>query len=128
MIWIYLILVLAFLLVLFVYFKSRNKKLSNNELNFFAERIQKISALSPREQIVEFDKLLDLALAKLGKQGTLGEKLKKSESLFKNINNVWRAHKVRNKIAHEVGFILADRDFKELRNIYLNSFSDLGIK
>lgn len=128
MIIVYLVLLSAFLLVAFVYLKTRNVSLTKPDISFFKERIKNISTLPACQQILEFDKLLDLALAKIGKKGTLGEKLKNSEKLFSNIDNVWKVHKIRNKIAHEVGFVLKEKEFENFRKIYLDAFFDLKIK
>lgn len=53
--------------------------------------------------IIEADSLIDDILKKAGKEGeNLGERLKNIEpSDFDNLQNVWEAHKLRNKIAHE---------------------------
>lgn len=55
--------------------------------------------------IIEADKLLDKALLEMGVPGkTMGERLKKADGYFSQINSVWHAHKLRNQIAHEHGF------------------------
>ncbi|HCR55387.1 TPA: hypothetical protein DIV49_00275 [Candidatus Saccharibacteria bacterium] len=52
--------------------------------------------------ILNADKLLDQALRQLGYKGsTMGERLKSAQDKWSNRNNVWTAHKLRNKIAHE---------------------------
>lgn len=55
--------------------------------------------------IIEADKLLDKAMLEMGVPGkTMGERLKKADGYFSQINSVWHAHKLRNQIAHEHGF------------------------
>lgn len=52
--------------------------------------------------ILNADKLLDNAMKESGFRGdTMGERLKRSGSRFSNLNAVWAAHKLRNRIAHE---------------------------
>lgn len=52
--------------------------------------------------VLNADKLLDQALKDKGLRGeTMGDRLKSGKDLFTNRNNVWSAHKLRNKIAHE---------------------------
>ncbi len=52
--------------------------------------------------VLNADKLLDMALRERGVSGnTLGERLKNNPTLFKDLNAVWTAHKLRNRIAHE---------------------------
>lgn len=131
-IWLILILFILFdLLVLFlvVVFRKR-KKYSDKDLNFIKMnwfRILDLSTSDLSKAVLDADKLLDFALLKKGKTGTLGEKLKSSNSLFSDINAVWGAHKLRNKIAHELKKV----DEKELRNaisVYKRALQDLGVK
>jgi len=52
--------------------------------------------------VINADKLLDQALKAKGLKGeTMAERLKSGKNLFTNRNNVWSAHKLRNKIAHD---------------------------
>jgi len=52
--------------------------------------------------VLNADKLLDQALKERGMKGeTMGERLKSAKDVFSERNNVWSAHKLRNKIAHE---------------------------
>lgn len=52
--------------------------------------------------VLNADKLLDQALKDRGMKGeTMGDRLKSAKNIFSNRNNVWSAHKLRNKIAHE---------------------------
>ncbi len=55
----------------------------------------------PVRQVLEADKVLDAALALQGYRGSLGEKLKKAGPRLRNLDAVWRAHKLRNILAHE---------------------------
>ena len=60
------------------------------------------SAASFAMAVINADKLLDLALRERGFSGkTMGERLKSAKNNFSNINAIWSAHKMRNKIAHE---------------------------
>ena len=52
--------------------------------------------------ILSADKLLDQALRESGVSGdTMGDRLKNSGTKFSKIDQIWTAHKLRNKIAHE---------------------------
>lgn len=52
--------------------------------------------------VLSADTLLDQALKERGVQGqTMGERMKQMQQKWSNANNVWTAHKLRNKIAHE---------------------------
>lgn len=78
--------------------------------------------------IVEADKLLDDALRAIGVPGVqLGDKLKKvRESQLPNVEDVWQAHKLRNRIAHESNFTLK-RDLAERAlTVYEKALEHLG--
>lgn len=52
--------------------------------------------------ILNADKLLDRALRERGVRGeTMGERMKSYQDRWSNAQNIWNAHKLRNKIAHE---------------------------
>lgn len=52
--------------------------------------------------VLNADKLLDQALQDRGVQGrTLAERMKQYQSRWTSANDVWTAHKLRNRIAHE---------------------------
>jgi hypothetical protein len=82
------------------------------DLNFVQGKWQEIEQLmgqgrpsAYKTAIIEADKLVDYVLrAKIGTDGTMGDRLKKSQKLFANYadySNLWSAHKTRNMIAHE---------------------------
>lgn len=77
--------------------------------------------------ILSADKLLDKALKESGVHGeTMGDRLKQSDRLLQDINGVWAAHKMRNRIAHEVGGNINKVVAKRMLAIYKNALKDLG--
>lgn len=77
--------------------------------------------------ILSADKLLDRALRESGVPGeTMGDRLKHSDKLLQDINGVWAAHKLRNRIAHEVGGSVNKVVAKRMLTIYKNALKDLG--
>ena len=78
--------------------------------------------------VLEADKLLDRALIELKIPGrTLGERLKKCDAKqFSQLNQVWRAHKLRNQIAHEPQFKLNYATAKRALAIFRLALKDLG--
>lgn len=77
--------------------------------------------------IIEADILLDELLNTLGYAGTtIGEKLKGvSATSFQSINQAWRAHNVRNRIAHEgTNFDLSKREAQEVITQYKMVFDE----
>lgn len=83
--------------------KEENKSAGNKKWTMVIDFITSSSPSDWRIAIIEADNLLDELTKDLDLQGeTLGERLKNApESHFKTLDNAWRAHKVRNKIAHE---------------------------
>lgn len=77
--------------------------------------------------IINADKLLDKALMEMGVPGkTMGERLKKIPNKFKDINGVWRAHKLRNALAHEPDFEVSYRQASNALVVYKQALKDLG--
>ena len=65
--------------------------------------------------LMEADKILDQALIRKGAEGnTLGERLKYAEKFFNAdlYQEIWRAHKLRNTLAHEVGAEINEKEIK----------------
>lgn len=76
--------------------------------------------------VIEADKLLDKALMEMGAPGkTMGERLKKSSGLFTNPNAVWRAHKLRNVIAHESNAKVSYKQAQNALAIYKQALKDI---
>ena len=77
--------------------------------------------------IIEADKLLDKALVEMGVPGkTMGDRLKRSGDKFTDINAVWRAHKLRNAIAHETDLEIGYKQAFNALAIYKQALKDLG--
>lgn len=77
--------------------------------------------------IIEADKLLDKAMIEAGVPGkTMGDRLKRSGSKFTDINAVWRAHKLRNAIAHESDLEVGYKQASNALAIYKQALKDLG--
>lgn len=81
-----------------------------------------------RIAIIEADKVLDEVLKTLGFPGTdLGDRLKRSNATqLPSIDQVWEAHKLRNRIAHEVDFKLTRELAGRAIAIYEQAFRELG--
>jgi hypothetical protein len=79
--------------------------------------------------LIEADNLLDEALHDAGVPGTtLGERLQRvTEEKLPNVEDVWQAHKIRNRIAHEANFVLK-RDLAERAlTVYEKALEHLGL-
>ncbi len=90
-------------------------------------KLRKESPATWTTTIIEADKLLDKALIEMGVPGkTMGDRLKRRGDKFSNLNSVWRAHKLRNAIAHEAGFEVGYKQALNAIEIYKQALKDLG--
>ena len=77
--------------------------------------------------VIEADKLLDKAMIEMGVPGkTMGERLKKCGDKFTNLNAVWRAHKLRNALAHESDLEITYKQAFNALQVYKQALKDLG--
>ncbi len=116
------------LIVLYVMYRRMRRKIPEKDKN----KIQKtwkeiIRQKDTKHAIMDADKLLDHALYLYGYRGNLGAKLKKSASLFKNINKIWAAHKVRNNIAHQINYHVDKEAYRTTMLAFKEAFKDLKI-
>jgi len=77
--------------------------------------------------ILNADKLVDKALTERGFSGNnMGERMKSASKTFSDLNGLWNAHKLRNKIAHESdAYITYDQARYALAN-FRKALKDLG--
>lgn len=77
--------------------------------------------------VMEADKLLDHALRDRGFRGeTMGERLKAASRAFSSTNNIWKAHKLRNRLAHESGVQLNRVWVEQALHSFKSGLKDLG--
>lgn len=77
--------------------------------------------------VINGDKLLDKALIEMGVPGkTMGDRLKRVDDKLTDKDAVWRAHKLRNVIAHESDYELSYRQAANALAIYKKALKDLG--
>lgn len=99
------ILIIGFIIIVVLFTLSYLGKETRDTKHI--DYLKKISYIKDSEkQLIALDKLLDSILKSKGVKGeTLGERLKKSRKEFKNSKDysfVWNAHKLRNRIVHEL--------------------------
>jgi len=79
-----------------------------------------------KSSINEADKLLDHVMKQVGYPGdTMAERLKLAGPRFTDQNAVWHAHKLRNALAHEIGFDLVASQAKEALRDFEQALKDL---
>lgn len=79
-------------------------------------------------KVVEADKILDETLRLLGYKGTLGEKLQQAGARFKDLDAVWKAHKLRNTLVHDLAAMPRDREVEQAVESFRKALNDLGAK
>lgn len=77
--------------------------------------------------VLNADKLVDLALRECGTNGeTMGDRLKNSNAKFSDLNGLWTAHKLRNRIAHESDVVVAYDEARYALSCFKKALKDLG--
>lgn len=77
--------------------------------------------------VIDGDKLLDKAMMEMGVPGkNMGDRLKHAKDKFTDINAVWRAHKLRNALAHEDDLEITYRQAMTALSIYKQALKDIG--
>ncbi len=77
--------------------------------------------------VLNADKLLGKALEELGVRGnTMGERMKTFGKGFSNQDQVWQAHKIRNKIAHESDVKLSLKQVRAVLKCFKQALKDVG--
>lgn len=123
---------IGFILFIFVVIELKNlrrikRKISAQTRKQIEKKIQSLKNGDKNRAIIELDIILTNLLKMNGLKGSTGEMLKMSGSLISDINSIWHAHKVRNKIAHEMNYKISEYEFKKNLSIYIKSFKDLGL-
>lgn len=76
--------------------------------------------------ILNADKLVDQALRESGIDGeTMGERLKNCSTKFSDLNGLWSAHKLRNRIAHESDVIVTYDEAMYAMNSFKKALKEL---
>ena len=104
-----------------------SKKAISKEWQSVLDKMEKEDTDSHRLAVIEADKILDDLLKKIGYVGgDMGERLKQITPVqLSNIDEVWEAHRVRNRIVHEPDFKLTRMQAKRAIEIYQKALEDL---
>ncbi len=122
---------LTILLAFFVMIKSSRRGLAEVQQKYVRKHWNQIVEevqTNPNLAVMEADKLLGYAMKARGIEGSVGEQLKKAPSMFGDVNAVWSAHKLRNKLAHEIGMKITASQAKSNLSIFKKALKDLGAK
>lgn len=83
-----------------------------------------------KQALVTADKLLDTALGELVEGESMSSKLKNSQNLFEweIYDKLWKAHKVRNALVHDLDYEPTYYILEEAINDFKIGLSELGIR
>lgn len=120
-----LVLCAAFFLLI-VWKKSRTRRLSPATRIALVKEWKKVEVTGDAHRaILDAEKIIDHALKDLGYTGTFADKLRAASPRFSSVQAVWNAHKLRNRIAHEVGFKVSDQEAKKALFAFERALRDL---
>jgi hypothetical protein len=81
----------------------------------------------PSGAVMDADKLLAHMLDRLGYAGTMAEKLKRAQHRLKDKESLWWAHKLRNRVVHEVNVVITPNDSRRAIRAYERALHDLRL-
>ena len=91
------------------------------------QQLSKEEESSSHLVILNADKLLDQALKQRGFKGdTMGERMKSARTSWSNANDIWTAHKLRNRIAHETDVVVGYQNARRALSAYKRALKDVG--
>lgn len=128
LIWALVLAFVVFDIVILIWIILRKRKgFSEVERKYFMNKYGQVETMAEKEMVLEMDKLLHVYLKKRFGNETMGDILKKRKGVFSKIDEVWFAHKLRNRIAHELDFKCGRGDFVRARQAFKMAFKDLGL-
>ncbi len=105
----------------------KHRELIHKNWNKLLERVKSGDERDLRLAIIEADGLVDEVLKEHGHPGNdMGERMKSIHpSEFGNINELWEAHKIRNRLVHEADFHLQMDEYKKIISVYHRVLEEL---
>lgn len=114
-----LVLVMVYLAIL-MRGSSRDNSAWKNQVKFKLDELRSISKSQDlmilRHGLIDADKLLDFVLKQKGYRGdTMGERLKSAKGSYSKdvYQKIWEAHKLRNKLVHELDVRVSSKELKD---------------
>lgn len=125
-----MILATAVILVVLISYVSKNSHgLDKKYYSSHWMKVEETFAMSEsgmRLAVIDGDKLVDHALKKSRVAGeTMGERLK-NVNYLKNIDNLWAAHKLRNRLVHEPDMKPKKNEMKNALVAFRKTLRELG--
>lgn len=121
-----LLVALAVFFLWFVWWKSKARGLSGAQKEEVWNHWHSVLAIGdPHRRLMEADKVVDHAMKLLGYQGSFADKLRKAGPCFSDVQSLWDAHKLRNRLAHEVNVSLSEKDVQRAVNTFEKALRNL---
>lgn len=125
------VIVVAVLLFALITFGKRGGRLDVEKYRVrwlaIEQSLQRDNEPSYHLAVLNADKLVDQALKDKGFKGqTMGDRLKDAKTALAHRNDVWEAHKLRNKIAHEPDVRVSYEQARHALNGFKHTLKDLG--
>jgi hypothetical protein len=77
-------------------------------------------------RVLELDKVLEAALRASGGQGSFADMLRIAGPRFSNLDALWDAHRLRNRIAHETGVDVRPSDADRAARTFASALTTLA--
>ncbi len=115
-------------LVSFIALRMRRKRNLPKSVSkrLWAQWAQVEATQDVHRKIVDAEKIVDHAMQELGSQGTFADKLRTAGPRFSAVQHIWEAHKLRNRIAHEVGINVSHREAQDAVNAFKRALKELS--
>jgi hypothetical protein len=126
------IIIAALVLILILSVHGRRSKNSFDHEYYQSQWAKVVASLKIGEAgwrlaIIDGDKLCDQALRQSGAAGdTMGDRLRATEKVFSRYNDLWSAHKFRNKLVHEPNVKLTKQLSERILREYARALKELG--
>ncbi|HLD64223.1 MAG TPA: hypothetical protein VI913_05000 [Candidatus Peribacteraceae bacterium] len=107
----WILLATAIILLSFVIWRLRQRRLPRSKMVQYRQQWEAAVAFpDPARRVLETEKVLDGILSSFGYEGSLADKLRRGGARLPDIEAIWAAHKLRNRIAHEPGITVTEKE------------------
>jgi rhodanese-related sulfurtransferase len=114
--------------VIYVLIKRKKRTLDASTIKTVHQNWPQITSRldqDPSGAVMDADKLLAYVLDKMGYSGMMADKLKAAGSSFSDLDGLWSAHKLRNKVVHEVNIVITPKDSRRAIKSFERALKDL---
>lgn len=126
-------LIFLFLLIvgggIFLLWKFRPRKLDEKTIQKFSFKIDQTRGKDPEHAIIQIHKLFILALKEMSPASLPAARMiKRHQKRFSEVSQIWKFHRLRNQLAHEIGIKVTEKDAEKARQVFINALRELGKK